>query len=708
MSHAISQASVVLVQFAALVFEVQERSPLLVCVPLVVLAVLLGVSLCTTSLASDNGKPKNTCSVQDLAGSVVFRISSMGCLVAGLRSTEPQVKLLAGVFLASTPGVAIWETAAFLSAWVAGVTATGHLNEMSWWVPFLVLLGRVVERKSIEPKAAVWSLGSLSGCNAKTLQAPSLLPGLSSSQEPPEKPIDNKSDAYRRSVKCISNWAPPTDREVRSWKKLFSLSDELIATYACSVSAKISHQGRLYISTEHIAFHGVAVITHAVRFAIDFGKIQEIDNGGNRESATLQLKSPMTIKGMSNSVSSIQLQGCCEAAFQAIASLLSMGDAASDSGDGSESHDEVAQEEEKDVVQQPCSAAAQEAIACLDNTSPFQVLIDARVPRTSTNQLADELMAAEWSDTCWFMRLQSDQGVMEALAGPWMEDLDGSCTVPAGSTIKIREITGRVAVPPAPMCPRSTKVTATYRFTVNSSVHGKTIKIEDSTISHDVPFGDKFVTQGLTEISPLPDDDGGVHVRKQGRCVFVKSVGLLQSRIQSSALKGVSNGGEKLVCLLRSLAPLQTQDVPKALPSKSIQDARATCTIQIWELQRRTTIFHTEFRAPFLPHDGKKRWRWVDSAFQLHPWLTAKTRAEAALMDTPPIKPLRGWEPEGEWRTSEPSAATDLGGWQYAADFYRRDSLWNHERGGKHCRRRLWTCNFVEIVESSSPVNVQA
>lgn len=28
--------------------------------------------------------------------------------------------------------------------------------------------------------------------------------------------------------------------------------------------------------------------------------------------------------------------------------------------------------------------------------------------------------------------------------------------------------------------------------------------------------------------------------------------------------------------------------------------------LQVWELQRRTTMFHDDWRAPFLPHDGQK------------------------------------------------------------------------------------------------------
>jgi len=131
--------------------------------------------------------------------------------------------------------------------------------------------------------------------------------------------------------------------------------------------------------------------------------------------------------------------------------------------------------------------------------------------------------------------------------------------------------------------------------------------------------------------------------------------------------------------------------------------AHATFIVHVWELQRRATIWSSEWHSPFLPHDGRKRWRWVDTAYQRHPWTTATCHEESAASSLPPVEPQQGWTPLSEWIVSPDTAVDcDAEGWQYAIDFYRDDQFWVNDKTGLHCRRRLWSRSFEDTCGRGS------
>merc|ERR550532_589210 len=159
-------------------------------------------------------------------------------------------------------------------------------------------------------------------------------------------------------------------------------------------------------------------------------------------------------------------------------------------------------------------------------------------------------------------------------------------------------------------------------------------------MSHDVPFGDRFLVQERVELS-VADDGTGVKARKHGRCVFLKSCGLIQSRIQAVAAGDLTKSGELLATLLQRRSRAERTEMDRTPRSP----AHATFIVHVWELQRRATIWSSEWHSPFLPHDGRKRWRWVDTAYQRHPWTTATSHAESAASELPPVEPQQGWTP---------------------------------------------------------------
>lgn len=123
-----------------------------------------------------------------------------------------------------------------------------------------------------------------------------------------------------------------------------------------------------------------------------------------------------------------------------------------------------------------------------------------------------------------------------------------------------------------------------------------------------------------------------------------------------------------------------------------------SCIVEAWELQRRTTVFHSDWRAPFLPHDGEKKCRWVDADYKQHPWAASK-RLESALSDTPAIEAPPGWKSDGNrFVVATSPAPCDEDGWQYAVDFYRSAQYWGASPKALHCRRRLWRCYFQELI----------
>eukprot|EP00434_Breviolum_minutum_P040039 symbB.v1.2.035571.t1/scaffold4824.1/size34285/2 len=120
-----------------------------------------------------------------------------------------------------------------------------------------------------------------------------------------------------------------------------------------------------------------------------------------------------------------------------------------------------------------------------------------------------------------------------------------------------------------------------------------------------------------------------------------------------------------------------------------------TIVVQVWELQRRTTIFQSDWRAPFLPHDVMRhRYRWVDLDYNAHPWFSSEGNALASAEQPPVAAPL-GWEAEG-WVVAHPGGSCDSRRWQYSSDLNRSNTRWGSQSTGLGCRRRLWSCIFTE------------
>ena len=122
----------------------------------------------------------------------------------------------------------------------------------------------------------------------------------------------------------------------------------------------------------------------------------------------------------------------------------------------------------------------------------------------------------------------------------------------------------------------------------------------------------------------------------------------------------------------------------------------------VWELQRRTTIWHNDWRAPFLPHDYQKAIKWmaIDEHYIPHPFLPEDIDVdEAAEAEEPPIREVKflGRRRPCQWHVVIDDTC-DHEGWQYAVDFYLETNKWSEQvRGFSHVRRR-WEDNEPDFV----------
>jgi hypothetical protein len=407
----------------------------------------------------------------------------------------------------------------------------------------------------------------------------------------------------------------------------------------------------------------------------------------------------MTMRGELQKVSSVVLQHC-EAGSMAIASLL----ARKDEDDGDEEFEDLdcsASDSEPEHSPQPnvTRISTSSAMAAFAAPDPYHALLEVHIPRLDLGPLADELIADEWPEDSFFMDYFSLLNACEVSVAPWTaEDTHGDL---GSGLIKAREVSMKVPVPPRPLTPRQTRLATTYCLCVRKTEGKVSVTIQASSMSLDVPFGDRFLVQERVELNSA-EDGSGIRARKHGRTIFLKSCGLLQSRIQADAAASLTKSGEHLATLLQRRAKAERMKMDRTPRTP----AHATFTVHIWELQRRTTIWSSVWHPPFLLHDGRKRWRWVDTTYQRHPWTTATCREESAESSLPPIKPQQGWTPLMDWTVSLDTAVNcDAEGWQYAIDFYRDDQFWGNDKAGLHCRRRLWSRSFEDAFGQASELD---
>jgi len=592
----------------------------------------------------------------------------------GLLMEDPdqEMKSVVGVFLVSGPRLPWWES----------------LPSVLLWLGLLILRGEDPQEICIWVPALLYVLGLVNG----SAQSREGTDGLDRDQDSEEgtgstevEELNRCMLALKAAVRSLPDWAPPTQKEVKAWRGHFDLNEELLGVYVCSVRAGMTHQGRLYISLGHVCFHDMAIFKHALHFSLPLDQLSELRYGGSPKDAVLVLKQPLQLKGLPQVVL-IELRDC-DRGLQALEAYIRRGSKAASDHDDSDDEGTYSDAESNDTGRAK-GLSDRKTLVFEDSSSggQFNKLIEAHVPRLPLADVLEELLSDEWGENTLFRYYLANLGASDMRISPWADESDG------GPTVKVREITMRMPCTPAPMCPKATSMTMILRLTVNSRDPYSFI-VETSVAAHDVPMGSNFLVQERVTYDACDGD--AAQIVKYCRVVFVKSCGLLNGRIQSVAMSEQTRTGDIFFRILRERSPQSPQADPSDGEGGS---AEATCVVTVWELQRRTTLFHSDWRAPFLPHDGGKRWRWVDDNFHKHHGITCHQREDAAMADMPPLGWDSSWQRTDDWvvqRGTVDNNPTDDQGWQYSIDFYRNGVAWLPGGRGFHCRRRLWSCTFV-------------
>ncbi|CAJ1358934.1 unnamed protein product [Effrenium voratum] len=372
----------------------------------------------------------------------------------------------------------------------------------------------------------------------------------------------------------------------------------------------------------------------------------------------------------------------------------------------------------------------------------------------SLPRLEDSLLANDWGPGCMVWDYWVRHEARELTVDPWHWD-----TPPEPAT---RMVTGKrkvamiMPVPAQPMCPPETRVTVNYTVSLAHDEQGRDhLSVKSSAVSHDVPYGDHFSVDEKIEMVREAD---GVLVTKMWTADFVKRTflrGLIESRVKLSQ----ADTCEKLMAILQAYAdessPLDSLASPMSSPKDSegnaallesdgedfysmgdesceegdgekeaVSTSRALMNYlgdailnikadrpslqdwqrfdaEVWELQRRTTMFHDDWRSPFLPHDSQKRARWVDERYRKHCWVLLPSHL-AATAELPPLQSPPAMGSQVAWHVATDGEA-DKDGWQYAADFYKKKSKWGVKAAIYLCRRRRWKATFVRIPKVVTP-----
>jgi hypothetical protein len=217
---------------------------------------------------------------------------------------------------------------------------------------------------------------------------------------------------------------------------------------------------------------------------------------------------------------------------------------------------------------------------------PLPGLIRERLQGLSLAALAKELHADEWPEGSVMAQFFGALGATEVEALPWFEASGTPEAVQKDdrAVVKTRTVLMRVPLPPMPMYPRTTRQTMSYRITAAPPLpfedgDAPTISIESSGISHDAPFGNKFVVEERIVLRPDGAGAGGVVVEQFGRCHFHESCGMLQSRIGSSTISGIQRSARNLVALLqdRASASVSCASAASCVPELVAQSVGAEC-----------------------------------------------------------------------------------------------------------------------------------
>lgn len=131
--------------------------------------------------------------------------------------------------------------------------------------------------------------------------------------------------------------------------------------------------------------------------------------------------------------------------------------------------------------------------------------------------------------------------------------------------------------------------------------------------------------------------------------------------------------------------------------------------LSMWELERRTNLFRYHWKAPYWPHDGAAKMKWValeGNEYIRHPFIPeSEEEGKIAVSDIPPVEAVDflGMRRKCTWSTCPVDGETDELGWQYSTDFVVGNTGWLPYCGSvSFVRRRCWQPCFYTDADDEA------
>jgi len=183
-------------------------------------------------------------------------------------------------------------------------------------------------------------------------------------------------------------------------------------------------------------------------------------------------------------------------------------------------------------------------------------LLHTHVPSLRLSDVIDKLFADEWMDGCLVKDIWQAANARQFHADPWIWDDNDHDNDQQGKTAFDRCGKRKVSViyplPPKSMGPKETRMTVMYKVFTESTgqINKRSICIESSASSHDIPYGDYFTVE---EKLVLVEDDAGCLITKDFAAEFVKKT-FFKPTIESEVKTVQRANCDKLVAILESYA----------------------------------------------------------------------------------------------------------------------------------------------------------
>jgi hypothetical protein len=299
------------------------------------------------------------------------------------------------------------------------------------------------------------------------------------------------------------------------------------------------------------------------------------------------------------------------------------------------------------------------------------------VPLLRIQPVAEKLREDSWTQGCFLMDLWLSFNATDFQAGPWTWEPGSKNDVKTGCWCGKREVSMLYPVAiKAPMCPSVTRLIILYTISKDS----RSLRIVSSLVNQDIPYGDYFSVEEEVLLQSEEDGvrvtkswsaefvkrtffksaiESQIKDSQVETCQHVMNILRQYAATMGSPTVEIEQDSD--VCDIKELdveadvseedavdgeyvafeTCLETVEVETRIRSRTYTDEKARSRthtseksslhssddedipfdeapfdVDVWELQRRTTIFQDDWRAPFLPSDVENRARWMTDKYK--------------------------------------------------------------------------------------------